>query len=231
MADIAHIAGIIAAGLHPSPVPYMDFVTTTTHKTLRGPRGGMILCKAQHAKELDKIVFPGSQGGPLVHTIAAKAVCLQEALQPEFRQYQLQVLRNASALAESLLEHGLRLVSGGTDNHLLLVDVSPIGLTGKAAERILDAVHITVNKNAIPFDTNPPMVASGIRLGTPALTTRGMHEAEFRRIGQLIACALKESGNEATLAEVRRGVAELVNEFPLYPERLEQSQLVDCLSE
>lgn len=220
MADIAHIAGMVATGLHPSPVPHMDFVTTTTHKTLRGPRGGLVLCKTEHAKELDKLVFPGTQGGPLMHTIAAKAVCLHEALQPSFRDYQAQIVKNAARLAEILLQEGLRLVSGGTDNHLMLVDVSPLGLTGKAAEKILEAASITVNKNGIPFDPNPPMVTSGIRIGTPALTTRGMRESEMECIGKLIARVLREPESESARSYVRKEVARLTEAFPLYPERL-----------
>jgi len=220
MADIAHVAGLVATGLHPSPVPHMDFVTSTTHKTLRGPRGGLILCKAHVAKELDKSVFPGQQGGPLEHVIAAKAVCFREALQPEFKEYQRRIVANAGALAETLAGAGFRLVSGGTDNHLMLVDVFSKGLTGKAAEQALDRAGITVNKNAIPFDPNPPMVASGIRVGTPAVTTRGMGEAEMAKIGQLMARALQHADHEPTLAGVRREVLELTGAFPLYPRRL-----------
>src|SRR6188474_3007715 len=204
-ADIAHIAGPVAAGLHPSPVPHADYVTTTTHKTLRGPRGGLILCKEEHAKEIDRKVFPGVQGGPLVHIIAAKAVAFGEALRDDFKEYQRQVLANAKALASELQEQGLRLVSGGTDNHLLLVDVfmDGKGITGKDAEKALDAVKITVNKNTIPFDTQKPFVASGIRLGTPALTTRGMKEAEMRKIGELIASIIKEPESESLKTSVR----------------------------
>ena len=192
MVDMAHIAGLVAAGLHPSPVPYADFVTTTTHKTLRGPRGGMILCKEQYAKDIDRAVFPGIQGGPLMHVIAAKAVAFKEALDPSFKKYQAAILDNAKALAEGLIEEGWRLVSGGTDNHLMLVDVKAKGMTGKDAEHILDSVGITVNKNTIPFDTEKPFVTSGIRLGTPALTTRGMGKAEMKKIASIIDIALVE---------------------------------------
>ncbi len=218
MVDMAHIAGLVAAGEHPSPVPHAHYVTSTTHKTLRGPRSGLILCRADRARAVDKAVFPGIQGGPLMHVIAAKAVCFQEALQPAFREYQRQVVRNARALAETLAGHGLPLVSGGTDNHLILVKVRPWGLTGKEAEAILGRVGITVNKNAIPFDPEKPAVTSGIRLGTPALTTRGMGEAEMREIGELIVRALRAREDEAELARVRRRVAELCAAFPLpYP--------------
>jgi glycine hydroxymethyltransferase len=220
MADIAHIAGLVATGLHPSPVAHCEFVTTTTHKTLRGPRGGMILCQAKWAKDLDKVVFPGVQGGPLMHVIAAKAVSFKEALQPEFKAYQVQIVANAKALAASLSGEGWRLVSGGTDNHLMLVDVFARGLTGKAAEAALDKAGITVNKNTIPYDTNPPMVASGIRLGTPALTTRGMKEPEMAEIGTLIARALAGFDSETTLAGVKKDVGRLCDRFPLYAERL-----------
>ena len=220
MADIAHIAGLVAAGLHPSPVPHAEFVTTTTHKTLRGPRGGMILCQAKWAKELDKLVFPGVQGGPLMHVIAAKAVALKEALAPEFAGYQRQIVANAKALAATLAGEGWRLVSGGTDNHLVLLDVFARGITGKAAEAALDRAGITVNKNTIPFDTNPPMVASGIRIGTPALTTRGMREKEMEEVGRLIARALASVENESELTAVRADVGKLCHGFPLYAERL-----------
>jgi glycine hydroxymethyltransferase len=221
MADIAHIAGLVAVGLHPSPVPHCEFVTTTTHKTLRGPRGGLILCREAFAKAVDKAVFPGVQGGPLVHIIAAKAVAFGEALQEGFKAYQQQVLDNAKALAAELTAQGLRLVSGGTDNHLMLVDVfaNGTGITGKVAEKALDAVHITVNKNTIPFDQNSPFVASGIRLGTPALTTRGMREAEMRVIGRLIASVIHEPESESVKANVVREVAELTEKFPLYAHR------------
>jgi glycine hydroxymethyltransferase len=220
MADIAHIAGLVATGLHPSPVPHADFVTTTTHKTLRGPRGGMVLCTEKWAKELDKLVFPGVQGGPLMHVIAAKAVSFKEALLPEFKTYQAQVLKNAAALAATLAGEGWRLVSGGTDNHLVLVDVFARGVTGKAAEKALDHAGITVNKNTIPFDKNSPMVGSGIRIGTPALTTRGMKEAEMETIGRLIARALSGVENESELQAVKRDVAKLCDGFPLYAPRL-----------
>ena len=221
MADIAHIAGLVAAGLHPSPVPHFEFVTTTTHKTLRGPRGGLILCREEFAKVIDKAVFPGVQGGPLVHIISAKAVAFGEALREDFRAYQQQILDNAQALAEELTAQGLRLVSGGTDNHLVLVDVfaGGKGITGKAAEKALDAVHITVNKNTIPFDQNSPFVASGIRLGTPALTTRGMAETEMRQIAKLIAAVVRESESEEVNAQVKKDVAELTANFPLYAHR------------
>ncbi len=218
MADIAHPAGLIAAGLHPSPVPHFDFVTSTTHKTLRGPRGGLILCRREHYRDLNRSVFPGLQGGPLVHVIAAKAVAFGEALRPEFREYSRQVIANAKVLAEALAGEGFRIVSGGTDNHLVLVDVFQQGITGKEAETVLDRVNITVNKNTIPFDRNPPMVASGIRLGTPALTTRGMKEDEMRRVASLIARALRNREDEAELEKVRREVVELCDGFPLYTE-------------
>jgi glycine hydroxymethyltransferase len=221
LADIAHIAGLVAAGLHPSPVPHAEFVTTTTHKTLRGPRGGMVLCKASWAKELDRVTFPGIQGGPLVHVIAAKAVALKEALRPEFRAYQRQVLANAKALAASLTGEGWRLVSGGTDNHLILLDVFARGITGKLAESALDRAGITVNKNTIPYDTNSPMVASGIRLGTPALTTRGMKEKDMEIVGRLVSRALGSVDNETALSEVKRDVQKVCDRFPLYASRLE----------
>jgi glycine hydroxymethyltransferase len=223
MVDMAHIAGLIAADLHPSPFPHADFVTTTTHKTLRGPRGGAVFSKAQYAKELDKIVFPGIQGGPLMHVIAAKAVCFLEALQPEFKLYQQQIVANARALAETLAAEGFRIVSGGTDTHLMLVDIfsrpAISGITGKQAEQALERAGITVNKNAIPFDTNPPMVASGIRVGTPAVTTRGMKEPEMRRIGQWIAEVLKNLDNESVAKRVRGEVEALTDQFPLYENR------------
>jgi glycine hydroxymethyltransferase len=220
MADIAHIAGLVAAGLHPSPVAHCEFVTTTTHKTLRGPRGGMILCREAWAKEIDKAVFPGVQGGPLMHVIAAKAVALKEALEPEWKAYQKQIVANAAALAAALQGEGLRLVSGGTDTHLMLVDVFAKGITGKVAEKALDKAGITANKNTIPFDTNSPMVASGIRLGTPALTTRGMKEAEMAEVGKFVARALHAVENETTLADVKRDVLKLCERFPLYASRL-----------
>jgi len=222
MADIAHIAGLVAVGLHPSPVPHCEFVTSTTHKTLRGPRGGLILSKAAFAKEVDKLVFPGVQGGPLMHVIAAKAVAFKEALAPSFKVYQQQILANAQALARTLQGEGFRLVSGGTDNHLMLIDVFAKGITGKVAEKALDRAGITVNKNTIPFDRNSPMVASGIRVGTPALTTRGMKEAEMVEVGRLIARALASVDNETGLAEVRRDVLRLCERFPLYAARLEE---------
>jgi glycine hydroxymethyltransferase len=222
MADMAHIAGLVAAGLHPSPVPHAEFVTTTTHKTLRGPRGGMILCQEKWAKETDKLLFPGVQGGPLMHVIAAKAVAFKEALLPEFKTYQGQIVKNAKALAASLMGEGWRLVSGGTDNHLMLIDVFAKGITGKVAEKALDRAGITVNKNTIPFDTNSPMVASGIRVGTPALTTRGMKEADMERVGRLISRALSAVENETALAEVKRDVGKLCDQFPLYARRLEK---------
>ncbi len=218
MVDIAHIAGLIAAGLHPSPVPYADFVTTTTHKTLRGPRGGMILCKQEHAKLIDKQVLPGIQGGPLMHVIAAKAVCLKLAMTEEFKEYQRRIVENAKALARGLARRGLRLVSGGTDNHLILVDVSAGGLTGKEAENILDKAGITVNKNMIPFDTQKPWISSGIRLGTPAVTTRGMGPEEMEKIAELIVAALEAGDDGARLEEIRREVRELTAAFPIYRE-------------
>jgi glycine hydroxymethyltransferase len=222
MADIAHIAGLVVTGLHPSPVPHCEFVTTTTHKTLRGPRGGLILCREEFATDLNRSVFPGIQGGPLVHVIAAKAVAFGEALRNDFKSYQQQILDNAQVLAQTLKEAGLRIVSGGTDNHLLLVDVfmDGKGITGKVAEKALDEVHITVNKNTIPFDTNKPFVASGIRLGTPALTTRGMKEGDMRLIGKMIADVIHEPESEEVKTRVRREVAELTAKFPMYPSRL-----------
>jgi glycine hydroxymethyltransferase len=224
MADIAHIAGLVAVGLHPSPVPHCEFVTTTTHKTLRGPRGGLILCREEFAKDVNKSVFPGVQGGPLVHIIAAKAVSFGEALKDDFKAYQQQIMTNAKALADELKNQGLRLVSGGTDNHLILVDVfeGGKGITGKVAEKALDAVHLTVNKNTIPFDTNSPFVASGIRLGTPALTTRGMREAEMKKIAEMIASVVRDSESEEVQARVKRDVAELTEKFPLYAHRLKE---------
>ncbi len=222
MADIAHIAGLVAVGLHPSPVPHCEFVTTTTHKTLRGPRGGLILCREEFAANVNRSVFPGVQGGPLVHIIAAKAVSFGEALRDDFKAYQQQIVNNAKVLAETLSGAGLRLVSGGTDNHLLLVDVfmDGKGITGKVAEKALEDVHITVNKNTIPFDTNKPFVASGIRLGTPALTTRGMKEPEMRLIGEMIASIIHEPESEEVKDRVRRGVADVTANFPMYPARL-----------
>ncbi|HEX3144053.1 MAG TPA: serine hydroxymethyltransferase, partial [Pyrinomonadaceae bacterium] len=221
-ADIAHIAGPVVAGLHPSPVPHADYVTTTTHKTLRGPRGGLILCKEEHAKEIDRRLFPGVQGGPLVHIIAAKAVAFGEALRDDFKEYQRQILANAKALCAELQEQGLRIVSGGTDNHLMLVDVwmDGKGITGKDAEKALEAAHITVNKNTIPFDQNKPFVASGLRIGTPAVTTRGMKENEMREIGRMIAAIVHEPQSEVVQNNVKRDVAELTARFPLYAKRL-----------
>jgi glycine hydroxymethyltransferase len=218
--DMAHIAGLVAAGVHPSPVPHADFVTSTTHKTLRGPRAGLILCREKFAKDLDRAVFPGVQGGPLMHIVAAKAVCFKEAMEPPFAAYQRQIVANAKRLAASLSGHGFRLVSGGTDNHLMLVDVFSKGLTGKVAEAALGKAGITVNKNAIPFDQNPPMVASGIRVGTPAVTTRGMGEAEMDQIGDLVARVLAAPDDERTLGMVKSEVERLCRKFPLYPERL-----------
>lgn len=220
MVDMAHIAGLVAASVHPSPVPYADFVTTTTHKTLRGPRGGMVLCRAAHAKTIDSKVFPGMQGGPLMHVIAAKAVALKEALDPGFRTYQQQIVKNAQALAKSLTANGYRLTSGGTDNHLMLVDLRKSELTGKAAQETLDRAHITVNRNAVPFDTRSPFITSGIRIGTPAVTSRGMKEEEMGLIGDLIARALDHVGNENVLSEVAKQVAALCRNFPVYPHRL-----------
>lgn len=215
MVDMAHIAGLVAAGLHPNPVPYADFVTSTTHKTLRGPRGGLILCKEKYAKEIDKAVFPGIQGGPLMHIIASKAVAFKEAMKPEFKEYQEQVVKNCKAFAEAMIEEGFRLVSGGTDNHMVLVDLRPKNVTGKEAEEILDSVHITVNKNAIPNDPEKPFVTSGVRIGTPALTTRGLKEEEMKVIAQCINKALT-SKTEKERDEVRETVAEICAKFPLY---------------
>jgi len=215
--DMAHIAGLVAAGLHPSPVPHSDFVTTTTHKTLRGPRSGMVLCTSQYAKDIDKAVFPGLQGGPLVHIMAAKAVCFKEAAEPTFAEYQKQIVANAATHSKALARAGFRLVSGGTDNHLMLVDVFSKGITGKLAESALGKAGITVNKNAIPFDQNPPMVASGIRIGTPAVTTRGMKETEMDAIAGLITRALQSPEDDRALAMVRGEVEVLCTKFPLYP--------------
>jgi glycine hydroxymethyltransferase len=216
--DMAHIAGLVAAKVHPSPVPHSDFVMTTTHKTLRGPRGGLVLCRSQYAKDLDRTLFPGIQGGPLMHVIAAKAVCLKEAMEPGYVAYQQQIVANATRLASGLSAEGFRLVSGGTDNHLMLVDVFSKGLTGKAAEAALGKAGITVNKNAIPFDQNPPMVASGIRIGTPAITSRGMGVKEMDTIAEFIARALTSAEDDRTLAAVRAEVEALCQKFPLYPE-------------
>ena len=217
MVDMAHIAGLVATGLHPSPVPYADIVTTTTHKTLRGPRGGLILCNDEKiAKKIDSIIFPGIQGGPLMHVIAAKAQCFYEALTPEFKRYQEQVLKNIKALTKSLEEEGFRIVSGGTDNHLILVDVKSFSnVTGKEAQEILDKIHITVNKNTIPNDSEKPITASGIRIGSPAMTTRGMKEVEFEQIGKIIAKALKNVKDEKVLDELSKKVLELTSKFPL----------------
>jgi len=217
--DMAHIAGLVAAKVHPSPVPHADFVTTTTHKTLRGPRGGMVLCRSQYAKDLDRALFPGVQGGPLMHIIAAKAVCFKEAMEPGFAEYQRQIVANAQRLARGLSNTGFRLVSGGTDNHLMLVDVFSKGLTGKVAEAALGKAGITVNKNAIPFDKNPPMVASGIRVGTPAVTSRGMREPEMDLIADYIARALSSPEDDRVLGSIRTEVEGLCRKFPLYPEQ------------
>ncbi len=218
--DMAHIAGLVAAGVHPSPVPHADIVSTTTHKTLRGPRAGMVLSRAAYAKELDRLTFPGMQGGPLVHTIAAKAVCLKEAMEPSFREYQRQVVANARALAASIAKLGFRIVSGGTDNHLFLIELHSRGLTGSDAEKALDRAGITVNKNAIPFDPLPPMKAGGIRLGSPSITTRGMREPEMEQIGAWIAEVLGHIGDAAVEQRVRKQVAELAARFPIYESRL-----------
>jgi glycine hydroxymethyltransferase len=223
MADIAHIAGLVAADLHPSPIPVCEYVTSTTHKTLRGPRGGLIMCKEEFSKVLNSRVFPGMQGGPLMHVIAAKAVAFQEALTEEFKVYQAQIVKNAKALADALTMEGFRLVSGGTDNHLMLVDLTSYGITGKDAQEVLDRAGITANKNGIPFDTKGPMVTSGIRLGTPALTTRGMKEGEMRLIARLIAFTLKNIHNEDKVREVQEEVTVLCNNFPLYPGRLKKT--------
>ncbi len=220
MADIAHSAGLVTAGLHPTPIPYADFVTTTTHKTLRGPRGGMVMCRQAYAEALDKMVMPGIQGGPLMHIIAAKAVAFREALTPEWRAYQRQIVANAKALADALLARGYRLVSGGTDTHLMLVDLTDHGITGKDAQEALDRAWITVNKNTIPFETRSPTVTSGIRIGTPAVTTRGMKEPEMAQIAVLIDRVLTNLGNASVEAAVRGEVQEITARFPLYPERL-----------
>ncbi|QLJ53298.1 MAG: Serine hydroxymethyltransferase [Candidatus Fermentimicrarchaeum limneticum] len=216
MVDMAHIAGLIAGGAHPSPVPYADVVTSTTHKTLRGPRGAIVLCKEKYALNIDKAVFPGLQGGPLDHVIAAKAVCFKEAMQPSFKEYAKQIVKNAKALAEELMARGFKLVSGGTDNHLLLVDLTTKGMTGKEAQELLDSVGITVNKNTIPYDTQKPFVTSGIRLGTPPLTTRGMKESEMKEVGGMIAKVFDSKGDAAVLAKVKTQVKELCDRFPLY---------------
>jgi len=224
LVDMAHFAGLVAGGAHPSPVPHAHIVTSTTHKTLRGPRAGMILSKQAFAAAIDKVVFPGMQGGPLVHIIAAKAVCFREAMQPDFRDYARQVVANAKVLAETLAAEGFRIISGGTDTHLMLVDVFAKGMLGSEAEKALDQAGITVNKNAIPFDTNPPLKPSGIRIGTPALTTRGMKESEMRQVGRWISEALHNRADAATLGKIRRQVLELADTFPLYPERRAKAQ-------
>ncbi|HEY8132084.1 MAG TPA: serine hydroxymethyltransferase [Thermoanaerobaculia bacterium] len=216
MADIAHIAGLVVTGNHPSPVPYADFVTSTTHKTLRGPRAGLILCKEKYAKDLDRALFPGVQGGPLVHMVAAKAVGFKEALTPEFKEYQTQIVRNAKALAQAVAETGFRIVSGGTDNHLFMTDVFSKGITGKDGQNMLEAANITVNKNTIPFDTQKPMVASGLRIGTPAVTTRGLREREMKTIAQLIARVLDARGDSGVVAQVKKDVKDLCDRFPIY---------------
>ena len=223
MADIAHIAGLVAAGLHPSPVPTCEFVTTTTHKTLRGPRGGVIMCQEEYATVLNSRVFPGSQGGPLMHVIAAKAVAFKEALSDEFKQYQSQIVKNARAMADELISRGLRLVSGGTDNHLMLVDLTDKGVTGKDVEEALDRAGITTNKNGIPYDTKGPQVTSGVRLGTPAVTTRGMKEEEMRTIARLIACIIDDVHNEKRIEEVKNEISSLCEQFPLYRDRIERN--------
>ncbi len=218
MADIAHIAGLVAAGLHPSPVPHADFVTTTTHKTLRGPRGGMIMCKAEHAKAIDKMIFPGIQGGPLVHVIAAKAVALKEALAQDFREYQLKVIKNAKRLAEELVRKGFKIISGGTDNHLMLVNLTVKGITGKEAEEALDKAGITVNKNVIPYEERPASITSGIRLGTPCVTTRGMGEEEMAEIADIITSVIENNKDADAIASLSRRVDILCEKFPIYSE-------------
>jgi glycine hydroxymethyltransferase len=220
MADIAHIAGLVATGLHPTPIPICEYVTSTTHKTLRGPRGGLIMCKEAYAKTLNSRVFPGSQGGPLMHIIAAKAVAFKEALAPEFKEYQLQIIKNAKALADELKNQGFRLVSGGTDNHLMLVDLTATGVTGKDAQEALDRAAITVNKNGIPFDTKGPQVTSGIRIGTPAVTTRGMKENEMRQIASYIAEVIKNITNEKKIQAVAEKIKAICAKFPLYQQRI-----------
>lgn len=216
LADIAHIAGLIAAGLHPSPIPYADFVTTTTHKTLRGPRGGLIMCREAFGKAIDKMIFPGIQGGPLVHVIAAKAVALKEALSDDFKEYQKRVIKNAKRLARELMQRGFKLVSDGTDNHLMLIDLTGMGITGKDAEGALDTAGITVNKNSIPFDTKPPTITSGIRIGTPCVTTRGMNEEEMVEIAEMITEVLKNIGNNKVIQGIKERVINLCKRFPLY---------------
>lgn len=216
MVDMAHIAGLVAVGLHPSPVPYADVVTTTTHKTLRGPRGGMILCKSQHAQAIDKAIFPGTQGGPLMHVIAAKAVSFKEAMEPQFKTYQEQILKNATALSNELIQRGFRIVSGGTDNHLMLIDLRNKNITGKQAEHALDEAGITVNKNTIPFDPQSPFITSGIRVGTPAVTTRGMKEAEMKRVAEIIDLVITHSDNSEMLAKAKEMVKALTSGFELF---------------
>lgn len=225
MADIAHIAGLIAAGLHPNPTPLSDFVTSTTHKTLRGPRGGLIMCKARYAKSIDRMIFPGLQGGPLMHIIAAKAVAFQEAMTPEFKEYQKQVIKNAQTMASELSDRGYEIVSGGTDNHLMLVDLSGNGITGDQAEKALDKAGITLNKNVIPFDKQPPAITSGIRMGTPIITTRGMKDKEAREIVGLIDRVLKHIDDKNLLDEVKKDVKALCKRFPVYSDRLKQYRL------
>jgi glycine hydroxymethyltransferase len=227
--DMAHIAGLIAAGVHPSPVPHADFVTTTTHKTLRGPRGGLILCREKYAKDVDRNLFPGGQGGPLMHIIAAKAVCLKEAMEPEFREYQKQIVANAKALAAGLTKRGFRIISGGTDNHLFLLEIHSRGITGTQAQPAFDRAGITINKNAIPFDPLPPMKAGGLRMGTPAVTTRGMREPEMEKIAGWIAEILEHLGDPATEQRIRAEVAALAARFPLYARRLEAAEAVATL--
>src|ERR1700686_994110 len=218
--DMAHIAGLVAAGVHPSPVPHADLVSTTTHKTLRGPRGGLVLCKTAFAKELDKLTFPGTQGGPLVHTIAAKAVCLKEAMEPSFKEYQKQVVANTKAMAAAVAKHGFRIVTGGTDNHLFLIEVHSRGITGTDAEKALDRAGITVNKNSIPFDPLPPMKGGGIRLGSPSVTTRGLREPEMQQVGDWVADVLEHMGDSTVEQRVRKQVAELAGRFPIYAARM-----------
>ena len=225
LVDMAHFAGLVAGGVHPSPVPHAQIVTTTTHKTLRGPRAGMILSRSEYGAAIDKVVFPGMQGGPLVHIIAAKAVCLREAMQPEFRDYARQIIANAKVLAETLAAEGYRIISGGTDTHLMLVDVFSQGMLGSEAEKALGDAGITVNKNAIPFDTNPPLKPSGIRIGTPALTTRGMREGEMRQVGRWISEALHHRAESDVLARIRKQVLQLADAFPLYPERRAKAEV------
>ena len=220
--DMAHIAGLVAAGVHPSPIPHADFVSTTTHKTLRGPRGGLVMCRTAFAKELDKLTFPGIQGGPLVHTIAAKAVCLAEAMEPSFKEYQKQVVANAKAMAAAIAKRGFRVVTGGTDNHLFLIEVHSRGITGTDAEKALDRAGITVNKNSIPFDPLPPMKGGGIRLGSPSVTTRGFREAEMEQVANWVADVLEHLGDASVEQRVRKQVAELASRFPIYATRLRE---------